>query len=224
MRMSEREIAFFRSALGKASVYLEYGSGGSTKAAVRCPSITSITSVESDPAYVESHVLDDDQVQKAVEAHRLKFILVDIGPIGDWGTPKDRSKNHLWPNYALSPHVHGPKPDLILIDGRFRVASSLISAMEAPTARLLIHDYIIRPQYHLLKHFLNITDVVDTLVCCRRSDNFDEPTAKKTIRRYLYQPNDEPTVLSKISKSLVFSVRGKLPKRWSGFKNAVAAR
>jgi hypothetical protein len=211
--MSEQEIVFFSNTLGKASIYLEYGSGGSTKAAARCQSITSITSVESDPDYVEKHVLDDQQVQESVASGRLKFILVDIGPTGDWGRPKDRSKTHLWPNYALSPHMHGPKPNLILIDGRFRVACSLVSMMQAPEAVLLIHDYTVRREYHLLERFLTITDTVDTLVCCRRSDNFNELKAKKIIQKYLYEPDDDPITLWKFCRRQLSKVKRRLIRR-----------
>lgn len=190
MRMSNHEIDLFSKILKEGLVYLEYGSGGSTKAAAHCPSIAQITSVESDAVYVEAHVLDDPKVQEAVKTRRLNFILVDIGPTGNWGYPLDISKSYLWPNYVLSPYLYGPKPDVILIDGRFRVASSLVSMLEAPQARLLIHDYTGRPNYHILERFITITDTVDSLICCRRGDDFDELAAKKIISQYLYQPGD----------------------------------
>jgi hypothetical protein len=188
MRMSDPEIAMLTTAVSTARHYLEYGAGGSTKLAVRIPTVSSVTSVESDFAFIRSHLSGDVDIQAATESGRLRFLIVDIGPTGAWGHPLDRSKAYLWPNYALCPYLHDYHPDLILIDGRFRIACSLAAALQAPDATILIHDYSNRQHYHILEGFLQIEDGVDTLVRCRRRANLDEDSARRLLGASLYLP------------------------------------
>jgi hypothetical protein len=189
--MSHAEIDLFASALQRSSVYLEYGAGGSTKLAASSSALKSITSVESDPVFLETHVRNDTDVQRAISSGRLRFLIADIGPTGDWGYPKDSAKMHLWPNYALCPYLHGYNPDLILIDGRFRVACGLAAALQAPEATVLIHDYTDRRNYHVLDRFFTINKRVDTLVECRKRQPFDDRFARSLLHSYLYAPADE---------------------------------
>ena len=190
MRMSDPEIDFFSSELLSSRIYLEYGSGGSTKLAVGLPNIESITSVESDPTYIEGYLRSDVDVQLAIDSERLRFIVPDIGATGDWGKPQNNSKIHLWPNYALCPFMHGYKPDLILIDGRFRVACALAAALQAPNSTILMHDYANRYRYHILEKFFILNKCVDTLARFRLKSSFDEKFARKLLRSYLYAPTD----------------------------------
>ena len=190
--MSAVEIDFFTSVISASKNYLDYGMGGSTRLAVRSASVQTIFSVESDPQFLSSELLPDSDIQNAIKSGRLKFLAADIGPTGAWGTPRDTSKIHLWPNYAMCPFLHGnPTPDLVLIDGRFRVACSLVAALEAPSATLLIHDYTIRPYYKIIERFLEIEQTVDTLVRCRRARHFDPRAAHRILKEYLYLPGDE---------------------------------
>ncbi|HTB80435.1 MAG TPA: hypothetical protein VK717_06080 [Opitutaceae bacterium] len=190
MRMSDAEITAFATAVNTATHYLEYGAGGSTKLAAKVPTLSTITSVESDPDFINHHVKTDAGVQAAVQSGRLRFLIADLGPTEAWGHPSDRRKAHLWPNYALCPYLHGYQPDLILIDGRFRVACGLAAALQAPDATILVHDYSIRPRYKILERFLKIEERVDTLVRCRRRENMDENAARRLLGVYLYCPSD----------------------------------
>ena len=188
--MSAPEIALFQATVQAGGHYLEYGAGGSTKLVAALPQVTTITSVESDPAYLRDHLAGDAAIQSATQAGRLRFLVADIGPVGEWGYPADASREHLWPDYALCPYRDGYQPDLILIDGRFRVACGLLAALQAPAAAILIHDYPPREFYHVLENFLKIETCVETLVrCCRRPD-FDAAAARQLLRLYLYRPND----------------------------------
>jgi len=190
MRMSDVEITMFTAAINVATHYLEYGAGGSTKLAAQTPTLSTITSVESDPEFINDHLRGDAAIQAAMQSGRLRFLIADIGPTEAWGYPLDRSKAHLWPNYALCPYLHGYQPDLILIDGRFRVACGLAAALQAPGATILIHDYSIRPRYKILERFLKIEDRADTLVRCRRLENLDKNSARRLLGVYLYCPTD----------------------------------
>ena len=49
----------------------------------------------------------------------------------------------------------GVSPDLVLIDGRFRVASFLVSALLAQEGcTILFDDYFDRPNYHVVEKYL----------------------------------------------------------------------
>lgn len=178
------------AALNSAGHYLEYGAGGSTKLAARTTSLSSITTVESDPGYVAEHVGCDPAVESAIRSGRLRFMFADIGPTGMWGHPSDYSKAHLWPTYALGPCLHGYRPDLILIDGRFRVACGLLAVLHFPEATIFIHDYTLRRAYRVLERYLTIEETIDTLVRCRARPDFDARSAQRRLRFYLYSPGD----------------------------------
>ena len=191
MTMTASEISLFEVNLNSATRYLEYGTGGSTKLAAKTNTLLSITSVESDPTYLSEHVIVDESVAASARSRRLTFLIVNIGSTGKWGHPRDRSKAYLWPNYALCPYLHGHRPDLILIDGRFRVACGIVAALHVPEATVLIHDYTNRPQYHVLEQFYDIERTVDTLVQCRRKATINGLLARRLLKKYLYSPDDQ---------------------------------
>ena len=199
IRMSEAEVAVLRRCLAVCKTYLEYGAGGSTRLALTYPGIKSMTTVESDPKFIADEFSNDAAAEAALESGRLRFLTPDIGPTGAWGCPIDRSKEHLWPLYALSPFLGEMAPDLILIDGRFRVACGLTAALEAPASTILIHDYSLRPEYHLLEQFLTIEERADTLVRCRRRDDFDAYAARKLLKRYSYSAVDNSQLRMRLS-------------------------
>ncbi len=220
MRMSNQEIAFFTEEISLSTSYLEYGSGGSTKLAVRQASVRKITSVESDPGFLDSAVLPDSEVQKAILDSRLSFLVPDIGPTGEWGIPKDSTAIHLWPNYALCPYLHGSiTPDLILVDGRFRVACCLVAALQAPAATVLVHDYTIRRHYHILENYFEIEKQVDTLVKFRRLQNFNARSARNLLKKYLYSPCDDRQTPHARFFRFLSNARRSLKRRWKSKKD-----
>ena len=61
-----------------------------------------------------------------------------------------------WPAYWRDPWDAAGEVDLVLVDGRFRVACALAGLPRlAADARLLVHDFWPRPAYRapLLRHF-----------------------------------------------------------------------
>lgn len=216
MRMTEPEISYFKSLLPSVRSYLEYGSGGSTLLAAEQPGITRILSVESDPGYIRENVEPSPSVADAVREGRLEFILVDIGQTKAWGYPKDRSKRYLWPNYAFSPYRHGHVADLILIDGRFRIACALAAALESPAARVLVHDYSIRKEYRVLERFFDVVHVVETLVELRVKDGFDRKEAAGLLGKYVYEPGDDSVAFLDKRKRSLGRLRKRLIRKVSG--------
>jgi len=141
--------------LARSRSYLEYGTGGSTVLAARC-GVRRLVAVENDLSWllalrhrVERVGGDTEQVWR----HE------DLGPSGDWGAPLDESGWRRYQSYALGVWrdgwPDGDSPDLVLVDGRFRVACTVASLIHAaPGTPVLFDDYPDRPQYHHIERLL----------------------------------------------------------------------
>ncbi|SEP57000.1 hypothetical protein SAMN03159444_00077 [Pseudomonas sp. NFACC02] len=154
--MEYEGIDLFIKKMIDAKVFLEYGSGGSTMfAAYQGASI--IYSVESDKNFLDAVT---ERVAELENFHPEFYpVHADIGPTGDWGSPTDKAMAVRWPNYCIKPWEQivkdGNSPDVILIDGRFRVASFLASLMFAKEgAIILFDDYVDRQNYHVVQEFI----------------------------------------------------------------------
>ena len=154
---------FVAAEYSRAATILEYGSGGSTVIAARAGART--FSVESDADWARNlgTWLAENALDGTVTLHHA-----DIGPTRHWGRPQKRRLRHLR-RYLDYPHSVWRRPDfrhpdLILVDGRFRVAC-LLAAMERierPT-RLLFDDYANRPGYHVVEEIVTPSRMVDRM-------------------------------------------------------------
>lgn len=150
--LDEETRAVVIAELGTCKVYLEYGAGGSTLLALRA-SQARVVSVESDKRYLEAVV----QQVPAQHRDRLTPLYADIGVTGRWGRPLLSIGRDL-KQYPQAPWTRMPsfRPDLILIDGRFRVACALESILHLPagwTGRIVMDDYVCRPHLHVVEQF-----------------------------------------------------------------------
>ena len=182
--MTDAEIGVLRECFSKATSLVEFGSGGSTLLAVRSPSLERIWSVESDPAWiVKLRGLPD--VAQAEAAGRLRFMHADIGRTGDYGTPLDESAQARWPDYhqAVWNDPAAMEADLVLVDGRFRVACALEALARCrPHAILLFHDFWNRTPYHPVLAFTDWLGSCDSLAILRRKTSID-PAKFEAVRR-----------------------------------------
>ena len=157
--MEPEGLALLRECLAGANCYLEFGAGGSTVLAAAM-GLEAIISVESDPAYLEATRAAAEAEAGAGAAAAIAPHPVDIGPTAAWGNPVDPGKAARWPAYCGSvwQRIIGGElasPDLILVDGRFRVACFLLSAISAkPGTVILFDDYFDRPHYHVVESCL----------------------------------------------------------------------
>src|SRR5882762_3633695 len=141
--MSPAEAELFAGLLNSATFYLEWGSGGSTLAAVRSK-IRRIVSVETDRAWID-RLKQNEEIAAAVGANRLVFRHVDVGNVGQWGVPSGEEKIRNWPRYAIEPFIATDLNfDLILVDGRFRMHCLLAIANCSENASVFLHDYAFR--------------------------------------------------------------------------------
>ena len=189
--MPDAETRALRQYLEQSSCYLEYGTGGSTFFAADAGTAT-IYSIDSDLSLL-------DEVRAAFgrrysgKSARLITAHVDLGPTGAWGRPTDASCAARWPLYPVAPWMlveqHGPSPDLILIDGRFRVASFLVALCRARVgALILFDDYADRSHYHVVERHCAVTGVHGRLAAFRVTAERDPGAAVIDLVRYATVP------------------------------------
>jgi hypothetical protein len=172
MPAAERQL-FDRVLASGRRRYAEFGAGGSTVMAAQ-QDFEAMVCVESDAAWAAA-VREHPDVAAMVKAGRASVIHADIGPVGDWGAPADQSSGRLWPGYIARMweewERRGGFPDLVFVDGRFRVACALSvallatcrSAAEAPL--VMMRDIgPQRPQYARVFNFFRIEETVESLV------------------------------------------------------------
>jgi hypothetical protein len=149
--LDDESEAWLAKRLKSTKLFLEFGSGGSTVMANRLgvPSVT----VESDRFYAAV-------VRKALPSPRRARILTPrMGVTREWGMPV-LGKARKGPRYVHAPFdlLKDAFPDLIFVDGRYRVACVLETARQAAEAHckstVLLDDYEDRPSYHVLEKHL----------------------------------------------------------------------
>lgn len=154
--MEDAGIALLAQRLKGVKIFLEYGSGGSSIMAAQA-GIRRIYSVDSDLVFLQS--VQKRLIADGIPRRRYVPVYVDIGKTGDWGRPVNENHARDWPSYCSAPWIRlehaGEAPSLVLIDGRFRVASFLVTAMLAPPGCvILFDDYVDRPEYHIVEQHL----------------------------------------------------------------------
>ena len=182
--MTDAEVGVLRECFSKASSLVEFGSGGSTQLAGRSPSLRRIWSVESDPAWIV-RLRGVPDVAQAEAGGRLRFMHADIGPTGDYGRPLDASAQVRWPGYHQTVWTDPAtvEADLVLVDGRFRVACALEAIHRCrPHTILLFHDFWNRTPYHPVLAFTDWLGSCDSLAILRRKPDID-PLKLDAVRR-----------------------------------------
>ncbi|MBT8595652.1 hypothetical protein G6672_09235 [Polynucleobacter paneuropaeus] len=158
--MDPEGLECFKRCISKSNVYMEFGSGGSTMLALNTESVKAIISVDSDKTWVNS-VKEVVKVAPANPSKRIYMEHADIGPVGDWGVPINHDHFKSYHQYMSLPWMVAKReqliPDLILVDGRFRIASFLFSLVNARSGTtILFDDYFDRPEYFLVEDFCKL--------------------------------------------------------------------
>jgi hypothetical protein len=185
-----RAAARFMAEIATSRVYLEFGAGGSTIAAVQnCPFVIT---VESDPRFL-SAVTTKAERNKIGEYHPLH---ADIGWTSEWGVPTFKTPTpprvQRWKGYPQAPwpllRERGLEPDMILIDGRFRVACALQSLLELPQGsdcRFFFDDVAAGDYYASpLQPFVQDFQMQDRLATFRKSNSFDENACRTVLEAH----------------------------------------
>jgi hypothetical protein len=154
--------------------YLEFGLGGSTLAAIRA-GFAQVVAVDTSLEWVAA-ARGHAEVAPRIANGSATLIHADIGPTRSWGFPASRERLDQWPDYIRAPWAEwsrrGALPDLVYVDGRFRVACCLSVALvmgggPAPDRsgpRLLLHDVTEeRPDYQRVFAFFDVVEQVNSL-------------------------------------------------------------
>ena len=162
--MPEACAAHFAAALRSSVCYLEYGAGGTTVAACAAR-VPVIVSVESDAAWLAAVRRRIEPYPPMLGRHLLH---ADIGPTTRWGHPEGEAHWRSYSRYPLGAwefcRSHGLAPDLVLVDGRFRLACCLAALLLArPGCRVLVDDYLERPGYSEIERFAPRPLLVDRM-------------------------------------------------------------
>jgi len=175
--MTKNEQKIFIRYLKNAQIYLEFGSGGSTIAALS-NSNGKIYSVESSKDWIKLMEKKHKIIRLSKKSKRLNLIYADIGNTKGSGYPIisfnennfDKFLNYYQKIFSDYPEIKDA--DIVLIDGRFRVACCLSVLLESHNNPIIIfHDFWNRPQYHVIKKFVNIIDRIDSIMVCKKKDN-----------------------------------------------------
>ncbi|MDO9104355.1 MAG: hypothetical protein Q7U57_05280 [Methylovulum sp.] len=189
MTMTTDELDILHAHLDSSTQFLEFGAGASTLYAASVPSIKRIDSVESSESYINENLKPNPLIADALSAGKLLFHVIDIGRTSFWGYPAGFCKKHQWPNYSLSIFSRKSEHDLVLIDGRFRVACTLNCILNTPpNCKIIIHDFWNRPDYHIVLPFLETKDKADTLGLFAKKEGIDYGKVTSLIGKYQYQP------------------------------------
>ncbi|WP_224813608.1 hypothetical protein [Hasllibacter sp. MH4015] len=144
----------FLAAIDAAKVYGEYGMGASTL----------WVDAYTDAAIIGVDTSADWVAQTSAAVTRPGHILrhIDVGPVAKWGKPRSYRKRRNFIHYVEGPWNAPVKPDVVLVDGRFRVASFLTTLIHAdPGCVVVFDDYVGRRTYHIVEEVLRASERSD---------------------------------------------------------------
>ena len=140
----------FKKSIEGIKIYGEYGCGLSSKWILNNTS-SKVISVDSSKEWVK-------KVKKENKKHQSRLIInhVDLGKVGNWGRPISYEKSYKFSDYTDYIWKQQEKPELVLIDGRFRVCCFLTSLKFAdPGTKIIFDDYVNRPYYHFIEKYVS---------------------------------------------------------------------
>jgi hypothetical protein len=185
-----QSMAIFKFLISNAQTYLEYGSGGSTQLAARYAK--TVVSVDHDRAFLEAV---GQQINKTACCTQFKPIAVNIGISGRWGYPvftqPTDGRLQRWKNYPAAPwrflQQEMLEPDVILIDGRFRVACALESFLRLgpkSTCNILVDDYVGRPHYKSVEEFGDLVAMHGRMAQFRKAAGLDVEKCRRVLEDF----------------------------------------
>jgi protein O-GlcNAc transferase len=179
-----KDKQMFYKYLNKCKIYFEYGSGGSTYQASIRYNITKIFSVESDKEWLNI-------LQKKISSKNVIHLFneMNVQP-NTWGHPGPNSTQLQRINY--SNHIkkltleEQQSIDLILIDGRFRVACCLkCFDIINQDCLIVFDDFLDRPKYHVVLDYYDIVEhTTDTSMVILQKKKGIQLIPEELIKQY----------------------------------------
>ncbi len=145
----EGDDFLFKKYLEDCNTYFEYGVGDSTIWVLENTK-SIIVSVDTDEKWI-------NKVNIAKYKDRININWVNLGELENWGRPRTYKYRKHFFDYISNVWKFNLKADVILIDGRFRVACFLYSLLNAKHNSIIIFDdYTNRPKYHVVEEVLQV--------------------------------------------------------------------
>jgi len=175
----------FYDILKTATHYLEYGSGGSSFQAANQENIKTIHSIESDPEWYNI-VCKNIQKTKPITLmyKHLNTVPNSCGYPGE-GCLIEHAKEYSRAIKSLS-ETESRRLDMILIDGRFRVACCLnCFDVISNECQIVFDDFINRQYYHVVLEFYDIVRKTkdDVMVVLKKKPDIIGPS-RELIEKY----------------------------------------
>ena len=151
---SDNDLIMFYKYLDISKNYFEFGSGGSTYQASLKDNIKHITSIESDKEWFNK--LNNNIKNKS----KINYILIDLKcKNNNFGHPSNDCPKSLLTTYSDQILNNSLNLDLILIDGRFRVACALkCYNIISNDCKIIFDDFLNRPSYHIILDYYKIIE------------------------------------------------------------------
>ena len=168
----------FKKYLEKSRIYGEYGVGVSTLFANRYKNKHTIA-VDSDKNWILNIK------NNSFDSKNLEIIHIDLGKLKTWGTPQGYEYRHNFKKYLNTIWEKSFKPDLVLVDGRFRVACFLTSLLYADEGSIIIFDdYTLRPEYHIVEFFEKPIEINQRQAVFQVSGNYESKELQFYIDKF----------------------------------------
>ena len=182
--MDDGGFSFFSTAISNSKCFLEYGAGGSTAYAANVGKVTAIISIDTSKVWV-------DKVKQSLSNSETRLFInhCDLGEVGGWGTPINREKSAEFWRYTVTPwrvaYESKLVPDLVLIDGRFRVSAFLYSLLSARVGTLIMFDdYLDREHYFVVENFCKLKEKHGRMGVFSVEHNYSLPEIAAAIAEY----------------------------------------
>ena len=186
------EVDTLQRYMNSAKIYNEFGAGWTTLMALTSPGIERICSVESNSGWFRE-ILKIPAVRMAVGVNKLTVTHVPFGGMhNNLGAPVGIGNIMTWPDYYWKSWSELSRDaDLLLIDGRFRVACAFMAVLllNNRDAVIMIHDAH-REEYRVVEKYLDTTESVDTLNVYAMKKDIVPADVLMDLRAYLFLPFD----------------------------------
>lgn len=186
--LSKNDKLMFYRYLDKATIFFEFGSGGSTYQASIRENIKHIYSVESDEEW-------HNKLKTVISNANITYIFNNMETIpNNWGNPGKFATDTQKQNYSnhmrhLSEQEY-KAIDLVFIDGRFRVACCLkCHGIMKENCLIAFDDFLNRTQYHEVLNYFDIVEQTQDkrMVILKKKAN--TVVLKEVIEKYELEHN-----------------------------------
>jgi hypothetical protein len=171
----------FKKVTRNVDYYGEYGMGKSTIWIHNNTQVKKIFTVDTSKVWIEKVQNDVDYSDKLVAEW------IDLGSLKKWGTPVDYSKRENIFNYVKSIWNYEHKPQVVLVDGRFRVACFLYSLATGESGtKIIFDDYTDRPHYHLIEEFVTPVEICGRQCMFLIPEKVDKEKIMSLMHQFLF--------------------------------------